>query len=35
MLKSSGKYFYALGPSVVAVVSGYLHWAAEGAQSFR
>lgn len=35
VLKSSGKYFYAVGPSIVAVVSGYLDWDAEGAQSFR
>lgn len=35
VLKSCGKYFCAVGPSVVPVVSGYLHWDAEGAQSFR
>lgn len=35
VLKSSGKCFYAVGPSVVDVVSGYLDWDAEGAQSFR
>lgn len=34
VLKSSGKYFCAVGPPVVAVVSGYLDWDAEGAQSF-
>lgn len=35
VLKSSGKYFCAVGPSAVAVLSGCLDWDAEGAQSFR